>query len=99
MMKRFKGGSVIPKSITIQIGKFKNEYELHITMAPKEYDLPSTMVVLIDMRRRYILISCNAIDEQLQKYNYGDYITTACDNSHVIEYACDKLFMKLFKEN
>lgn len=98
-MKRFKGGSVIPKSITIQIGKFKNEYELYITNAPKEYDSPSTIPVLIDMSRRYVLILSSSVDEQLPRYNYGDYITTACDNSHVIEYACDKLFMKLLKEN
>jgi len=85
------------KTVKLQIGHFKNEYALYITKAPRAYDYDTSIFILSDIERRYLLIPTMHLEAQVTRYQSGNYITSACDNEHVIKYACDKLIGKLFK--
>lgn len=89
-------GSIRKKTVKLQIGHFKNEYALYITKAPKAYDYDTSIFILVDVDRRYLLIPLERIEAQVTRYQSGNYMTSACDNEHVIKYACDKLICKLF---
>jgi hypothetical protein len=82
--------------VSIQIGHIQNEYILHVTNAAISFDLPTTITAIKDGEFRYVFLLDEDMAEQLKLYPQ-DCSTVVHVNTHILKYACEKLFKKLLK--